>query len=506
MINIFNIKINKYLILILLTVSTICLVLFALNESTKLNNLVFNNIINPYNPLAVNKDTLLNKTSVNNESWQDPRGLFPIFAVNIPDFTDKISSSLKVIENGGINIIINGNFGWMPDPYKMKSAFKELGKTNLRWLAIIENECKNDFIYRNSNDEKNSNIKKYLKDFNDDFIYGWFIWDEPGGNRKLCTPLNNIVPNDDNADINRMVKQVRSDSLYNKKLDYINLFPMYWDGTPTAEDYENYIDAFISSQEYKPRLLSIDNYPFLRDEFGGFRRDYFLNLEILRKKSLQYNLPFWVMLLSSGHLDYKKPTFEEISFQVYSALAYGAKGIGYYLYSKSWERVGYTSWILEDYLDNPNVADSLHGPLYVPVQKLNENIQTLGEILTKLKSIEVIHTSDYPNKQKEITQSLFKSNQSGNLIKKILYNDNANTDSKLLIGVFEEMNNASADGKYLLIVNKDAASSSQIIVSLNKMYRIFKFKKETGEKKFINTNENITSTISAGSGELFYIE
>ena len=121
--------------------------------------------------------------------------------------------------------------------------------------------------------------------------------------------------------------------------------------------------------------------------------------------------------------DYKNPTFEEISFQVYSALAYGAKGIGYYMYSKSWERVGYNSWILEDYVDNPNVADSLHGPLFVPVQKLNENIQTLGKILTNLKSIEVIHTSDYPNKQKEITQSLFKSNQSNSLIKQIINNE-----------------------------------------------------------------------------------
>jgi hypothetical protein len=213
-----------------------------------------------------------------------------------------------------------------------------------------------------------------------------------------------------------------------------------------------------------------------------------------------------MIVLSSGHWGYKNPTFEEISFQVYSALAYGAKGIGYYLYSKSWERAGYTSWILEDNVDNPNVADSLHGPLFVPVQKLNKNIQTLGKILTKLKSVEVIHTSDYPNKQKEITQSLFKSNQTNSFIKQITNNAESNTDPKLLIGVFEEINNPSSEGKYLMIVNKDVTSSSKIIVSLNKMHSIFKFNKETGEKKFINTNENISQTISPGSGELFYIE
>ncbi len=142
----------------------------------------------------------------------------------LPDKTKDLSASLRVIEKGGINIIINGNLGWMPDPYKLKEAFEKLGETNLRWLAIIENECKDDFIYRNSDDEKNKNIKPYLEEFNNDYVYGWYIWDEPGNNRKLCTPLN-IIPNDDNEDINRMVKQIRSDSIFNRKLDFVNLFP-----------------------------------------------------------------------------------------------------------------------------------------------------------------------------------------------------------------------------------------------------------------------------------------
>ena len=395
--------------------------------------------------------------------------------------------------------------GWMPYPYKVKNAFDRMGESKLKWLAIIENECKDSFIYCNANNETNFDVKNYLYAFNQNYIYGWKVWDEPGRNRKLCKPFN-LVPNDDNADINKLVKQIRSDSVLNKKLDFINLFPTYWDGTPTAESYEKYVDAFFASQEFKPRVLCFDHYPFLKPESGGFRNDYYLNLEIIRDKSLQYNVPFWMIVLSSGHWGYKNPTFEEISFQVYSALAYGAKGIGYYMYSRSWERVGYTSWILEDNVDKLNVADSLYGPLFVPVQKLNENIQTLGKILTNLKSIEVIHTSDYPNKQKEITQSLLKNNQADNLIKEILNNDNSNSDPKLLIGIFEEKNNSASIGNYILIVNKDVTSSSQIIVSLNNKHSIFKFDKETGEKKFINTNENITSTISAGTGELFYIE
>ena len=48
------------------------------------------------------------------------------------------------------------------------------------------------------------------------------------------------------------------------------------------------------------------------------------------------------------------------------------------------------------------VADSLHGPLYVPVQNLNKQVQVLGKILSGLESVDILHTSDYPNKQKDI--------------------------------------------------------------------------------------------------------
>ncbi|MEJ2193768.1 MAG: hypothetical protein P8X73_02775, partial [Ignavibacteriaceae bacterium] len=389
-----------------------------LGYSGKVNNFVFKEIINPYNPLNSNKPKLAGVQGNNNEYWNDPRGLFPIFAYNLPDKSNDLIASLKIIEEGGINIIVNGNYSWMPSPYKVREAFEQLGESKLKWLAIIENECKDNFIYRNSNDDTNSDIKKYLSEFNDDFVYGWYVWDEPGNNRKLCTPLN-LAPNDDNEDINRMSKQIRSDTTFNRKLDYMNLFPSYWDLTPDESSYEQYIDTFINSQEFKPRILCFDHYPLLKEKFGGFRKDYYSNLKIIRKKSIEHNIPFWMIVLSSGHDDYGNPSFEDISFQVYSALAYGAKGIGYYLYSKSWEKASYSSWILENYVDEPDVADSLHGPLFLPVKRLNGNLQNLGKILMKLKSVKVLHTSDYPNNQNGISSLIFNEKEINGPMKNI---------------------------------------------------------------------------------------
>jgi hypothetical protein len=495
---------NRVIIISLIIICLLSLVYLGLTHSSRFNNFVFSNVVNPYDPLKVQTSQPVVKQLQQNNYWQDPRDLFPIIAFNLPDGSKDLSASLKIMEKGGINVVINGNLGWMPTPYKIKSAFEKLGDSNLKWLPIIENECKDDFIFRNSNDEINSNIKNFLNAFNENYVYGWFIWDEPGNNRKLCTAFN-IVPNDDNADINTMVKQIRSDSLYNKKLDYVNLYPTYWDGTPTAEDYEKYIDAFLASQEYKPRVLCLDHYPFLKNEAGGFRKDYYLNLEIIRKKSFQYEVPFWMIVLTSGHLNYKNPTFEEISFQVFSALAYGAKGIGYYLYSKSWDYIGYTSWILENNIDNPNLADSMYGPLYLPVKKLNENVQEIGKILLNLKSIEVIHTSDYPNQQKRIEESVFEPGKTNTLIQKIENMDGSRSVPDLLIGVFSDDQKTNSNSKYLLVVNKNAQHSSEVEIYLTKFYDIYKFDYNKAEFSKMSNGTKLILKILPGSGEFILL-
>lgn len=453
------------------------------------------------------KKTLISPQKIIEKSYYtDPRGLFPIFAFNFPEHSKNHTNALKVIERGGINILINGSFGLMPEPYALKTAFENLEDSKLKWLTILANDCKDNFIYNNSNDSINKNIKTFIKEFyNPNYTYGWYLWDEPGPNKAVC-PNSDLILNDDFEDINRMSKQIRSDSIQYSMLDYVNLMPNYWSGTPNFRSYENYIDKYFSSQEFKPRVLSVDHYPFVMETYGGFRRNYYSNLEILRKKSLEYNVPLWVIVLSSGHEPYKNPTFEEISFQVYSALAYGAKGTGYYLYSKSWEKNGYTSWILENYVDDPTVADSLHGPLFVPVQNLNSTVQILGKILTELESVGIIHSSDYPNKQEDITHSLFKRNATNSFIKEIYNNENSNADSKILIGVFKNKNDTAETGKYLLVVNKDVSEKSEYKINLDKQYKLYKFNKETGEKEFIANDDNISAIISPGSGELFYVE
>lgn len=516
---------NKYKVLILFS-AFLAVILLSLYFSPRFNGFVFTNFINPYNPVerkTINSRVFASDSFQNieeqpvdssfqnyqllssTEYWKDPRGLFPIFAYGLPKTSNNLRATLKIVERSGVNIIINSNLDWMPAPNLVKEAFDRLGNTDLRWLVTLTNECKDDFIFRNSNDETNSDIKPYLNSFNDNYVYGWYIWDEPGSNRELCSPLN-LIPNDDYADINTMVKQIRTDSIFSNKLDFVNLFPTYWDGTPTTEAYKNYIDAFISSQEYKPRVLCFDHYPWLKEEFGGFRKDFYLNLDIIREKSIEYNIPFWMVVLSSGHLNYIEPTFEEISLQVYSALAYGAKGIGYYIYSRAMEKIGYTSWILEDHIDNDTVPDSLHGPLFVPIEKLNSQVQRLGQILMDQECVQVIHSSNYPNNQSGIEDTLFDKELSNGLIKRIVNDSDQSLDPKILIGIFKNRVDSLERGRYLMFVNKDINIAADIILELDREYNIYRQNKNNEDKDFLIKSNNLNLLISPACGELIYIE
>ena len=129
----------KKLILITALVLSLILILFlGLNFSDRFNNFVFAEIINPFNPLQVKNSQLMKNETYSQDYWKDPRGLFPVFAFNVPDSTKDFTASLRIMEEGGINIVINTNRSWITNAQKVKKAFNKLGNSNLRWLTVMK--------------------------------------------------------------------------------------------------------------------------------------------------------------------------------------------------------------------------------------------------------------------------------------------------------------------------------------------------------------------------------
>ena len=144
--------------------------------------------------------------------------------------------------------------------------------------------------------------------------WGYLLRDEPGAGAF--------------AELARRAEEIRARRP--GRFGYVNLFPNYAPpgalGTPT---YEEHVARFV--REVKPEVLSMDHYPLMRPE-GDTRDQYCANLECFRRHSLAAGIPFWNYFYSMPFNDRLDPTEAQIRWQIFTAAAYGARGVLYFCY------------------------------------------------------------------------------------------------------------------------------------------------------------------------------
>lgn len=114
---------------------------------------------------------------------------------------------------------------------------------------------------------------------------------------------------------------------------YVNLLPDFVKPEDLGTNsYHEYAERFIDAVQ--PELLSYDYYPFGYDAEGAEkdRSTFFANLTLIREQALQHDLPFMLIVLAMPHARYRDPTAAELRWQVFHALAFGARGISYFAY------------------------------------------------------------------------------------------------------------------------------------------------------------------------------
>jgi len=111
---------------------------------------------------------------------------------------------------------------------------------------------------------------------------------------------------------------------------FINLFPSYaGEERLGGVDFRTYLRSFIDT--VKPGILSYDFYA-LR-ESGTMDEGWFSDLAIVREEARTAGIPFWVFIQSEGIRDhFRIPNRTEILWQVNTAVAYGAMGLGWFTY------------------------------------------------------------------------------------------------------------------------------------------------------------------------------
>jgi len=241
-------------------------------------------------------------------------------------------------------------------------------------------------------------------------FWGYFLKDEPG--KKEFQKL---------ARLNEYLS--RKDSLHQV---YINLFPIY--ATPVkldTNDYAGYVQDFFETVH--PRIASFDHYPILD---SGLRLRFFENLEIIRRAALKDTVPFWAFALTTQHGQYVKAVLPHLRFEVYSALAYGAKGIQYFTYAtpRSNRKIKFGEALLD--------ASSQTTATYHLVAKLNNEIRAIGPLLLDLTSTGVYHSDPVPQNCRPLVPHLPINKIEG---------------QSILAGFFRGKKNK----KYVFLVNKN---------------------------------------------------
>lgn len=111
---------------------------------------------------------------------------------------------------------------------------------------------------------------------------------------------------------------------------YLNLLPWFnWIAERMGtKEYAPYLDRVV--KEGKLKLLSYDCYAQMYQNQVGYN-DYFNNLREYYLASKRNNLPFWNIVLCTGHYDYMCPTKDDLIWQMNTSVAHGAKGVSWFI-------------------------------------------------------------------------------------------------------------------------------------------------------------------------------
>lgn len=404
--------------------------------------------------------------------------------------------------------------------YNFFNALEKVNSENDRKLRCIVY----DYRLRSLSPDKFSDfVSQY---YSREEIYG-FSFDEP--RQKEFSHIKEWM----DFTTNRLTDKMKS------KLYYVNLFSI-----KAEQEYRRYLYSWINKAN--PRILSFDHYALWDDkkanEYGyalnsDWINDYFLNFEFIRQTALKVKIPFCNWILIHKHwsdyskLFYRRSGKEDLRFQVFSALAYGSKGIFYYNF---WNAPIKSDWNEEEGILDYKLKET---NLYFEVKSINDQLSIIGNTLLNLTSIGVYHKNEsyYDNniisdtKKAVKLEELYDKDSEGFKkefgIKLIDWNDtNKLYESDLKNKFIYEIDNSAAlvglfigknGSRYFLIVNKNRKKREEFRIVIystkipnNNNLSII----EVATNLKINASEkrsgfiSFTINLNAGSGKLFLVE
>jgi hypothetical protein len=270
-------------------------------------------------------------------------------------------------------------------------------------------------------------VEKMVKEYdNNPAVYGYYVKDEPSAS---LFPL-----------IAKIGSEIEKRS---KKPWYVNLLPTYASAVSQlgSESYDAYVRDFIKI--CKPKYLAYDHYALM--EGGKYRPGYWENMNRFYSIAKEHDLPVIPVIQSVAHCIYRDMTEADLLFQVFSHLAYGAKGIQYFTYFSP--RLG-------NYRNAPIDQFGSKTPTWYLVQKINRRLDILAPKLMDLEWVRSYHFGNAIPVEYGVVAADELS-----LVKEVKNHDG--TTPNVLIG---ELNDPSG-ANYVMVVNKDLSNSINVAMT-----------------------------------------
>ena len=199
-------------------------------------------------------------------------------------------------------------------------------------------------------------------------------------------------------------------------------------------DRDSFLAALRSyTQAVGPSVLCDDQYDFTIDGDTGL---FFDNLAGLNAVARESGLPFWVIVLLVGHTGLRQPTPSELSWQAAMALAYGARGVGYFTW---WTPRPYDIWTWQPAVID---TDGRQTAWYPYLTGFDRALHAAGETLGRAAWLAATHAGGVP-----IGGIAFAPDS-----------DIAAVEGRAALGHFAD----AAGQRLLLIVNEDSLSARRV--------------------------------------------
>jgi len=286
-------------------------------------------------------------------------------------------------------------------------------------------------------------------------VVGHYVWDEPL-RKETMEFVRELVDVMEAMDPQRIP--------YTVALPGINSYGRNWEN----HCYEEYLREY--AEIIDPPVVSLDHYPFKPgdpepwDQLDSSKM--FLDLEVLRRISLERKSPMWYYFQSQDDPwtgSYWKLTPEQVRMQQYHALLHGAVG-------------------LQNYNVRPGALnmDGTKGPLFYTTKELNRHTHQLGKTFMALTNEGVFHSpevlagnEDFARFRQDVRESRILSEEA--------------LPFRCSVGEFKD----SEGNRYLFIQNRDYRERRKYELKLKQGFRVYEVSKEDGMQRVKQEGKDI---------------